>query len=562
MQMPYQCIEKCGNLLVAARGSNIELFNLSDGSFISTWRCPTTQGTLKAKPPVKEITPKLENQDSKSSSVDITIETSSPPTKRRKLSAGDDQDKNSTKEPKEDNKGGNKQTKKEKKQNNRLDSVASGLEAPAVIALAVTSDAQHVIAITGEDKSVRVFSLKSQDGLTHLNQLSQRQAPFEPSIIRKLIKRSVMPKRPSALTISEDNTTILSADKFGDVYSLPLIPSPSPSPNSTNPLTTPLIPEKEKPFKPSANELTIHSQRNRKALENQKRQKPPQPQKTEPDFEHTLLLGHVSLLTDVKLAKSGERSYVITSDRDEHIRISRGIPQTHVIEGFCLGHTEFISRICIPATRPEILIAGGGDDEIFVWEWEKSQLVSKVDLKSTVQDVVRGGKVSKIAVSTISWVRWRQVDLVLVTVEGIPALFTFHLKENNTLQHAQTLRLPGNALSITTGIAAPDGSPTRVLISVDSTHKPGSTTELSDSAEGSISPLQAFVFEDGKLAQDSFALSVVGGDDVSEGAVGGLRNLLYSLENLRKRDGEERGKEGENGADVAMGEVEAAQIEE
>lgn len=144
----------------------------------------------------------------------------------------------------------------------------------------------------------------------------------------------------------------------------------------------------------------------------------------------------------------------------------------------------------------------------------------------------------------------------------IPALFTFHLKENNTLQHAQTLRLPGNALSVTTGIASPDGSPTRVLISVDSTHKPGSTTELSDSAEGSISPLQAFVFEDGKLAQDSFALSVVGGNDVSEGAVGGLRNLLYSLENLRKRDGEERGKEGENGADVAMGEVEAAQIEE
>lgn len=38
--------------------------------------------------------------------------------------------------------------------------------------------------------------------------------------------------------------------------------------------------------------------------------------------------------------------------------------------------------------------------------------------ESTVQDVVGGGKVSKIAVSTISWVRWRQVDLVLVTVEG------------------------------------------------------------------------------------------------------------------------------------------------
>ncbi|TVY39124.1 tRNA (guanine-N(7)-)-methyltransferase non-catalytic subunit [Lachnellula occidentalis] len=562
MWMPYQCIERCGNLLVAARGSNIELFNLSDGSFISTWKCPTTQGTLKAKPPVKGTTPKLESQDSKSSSVDITIEASSPPTKRRKLSGGDDQDKNSTKDPKEDQKGGQKPTKKEKKLNYRLDAVASGLEAPAVIALAVTSDAQHVIAITGEDKSVRVFSLTSQDGLTHLNELSQRQVPFNSFQMRRLMKSRVMPKRPSALAISEDNTTIFSADKFGDVYSLPLIPSLSPSSPSSTALTNPQNPEKEKPFKPSANELTIHSQRNRKALENQKRQKPPQPQKSEPVFEHTLLLGHVSLLTDVKLAKSGGKNYVITSDRDEHIRISRGIPQTHIIEGFCLGHTEFISRICIPEIRPEILIAGGGDDELFVWKWEKGQLVSKADLKSIVQESMGGEKVSKIAVSHISWVRCEQTDLLLVTVEGIPALFTFHLKDDNTLQHAQTLQLSGNALSVATGIAASDGTPKRVLISIDSTHKAGSTTELRDSTEELTSPFQAFILQDGNLAQDSFALSVVEGNHVSEGAVVGLRNLLYSLENLRKRDGEERGKDGENGVDVAMGEDEAAQIEE
>jgi len=182
MRMPYQCIEKCGNLLVAARGSNIELFNLSDGSCISTWKCPITHGTSKAKPPVKEITSKLENQDSKSSSVDITIETSSPPTKRRKLSGGDDQDENSAKDPKEEQKGDKKPTRKEKKKYDyRLDAVATGLEAPAVIALAVTSDAQHVIAITGEDKSIRVFSLTCQDGVTRLNQLSQRQVLIHPS---------------------------------------------------------------------------------------------------------------------------------------------------------------------------------------------------------------------------------------------------------------------------------------------------------------------------------------------------------------------------------------------
>ena len=114
--------------------------------------------------------------------------------------------------------------------------------------------------------------------------------------------------------------------------------------------------------------------------------------------------------------------------------------------------------------------------------------------------------------------------------------------------------------------AASDGTPSNlVLISVDSTHKPGSTTELrnSDSTEEvtTTSPFQAFVFEeDGKLVQDSFVLATAEGNDVAEGAVGGLRNLLYSLENLRKRDGEEKG--GGNGADVTMGEEEAAQLEE
>ena len=108
---------------------------------------------------------------------------------------------------------------------------------------------------------------------------------------------------------------------------------------------------------------------------------------------------------------------MVTADRDEHIRISRGIPMTHVIENFCLGHREFISRICIPDSRPEVLISGGGDDEVFVWEWESGRLVSRVELKSVVQEFV-GEKEGKIAVSGICWMRWGEVDVVLVCVEG------------------------------------------------------------------------------------------------------------------------------------------------
>ncbi|TVY84995.1 tRNA (guanine-N(7)-)-methyltransferase non-catalytic subunit trm82 [Lachnellula suecica] len=346
-----------------------------------------------------------------------------------------------------------------------------------------------------------------------------------------------MPKRPCALTITDDNTTILSADKFGDVYSLPLLTSTPPEASKESSQ----VPDQL--FKPSANELTIHSQRNRKALENQKRQNKVKTEKSGPEFEHSLLLGHVSLLTDVKLAKSGERTYVITADRDEHIRVSRGIPKAHIIENFCLGHKEFISRICIPGTRPEILISGGGDDELYVWDWEKGLLISKAELRSLVERFTGDDKVGKVAVSGIYHTRQGEADIIIVTIEGVSALFTFSLGIDNTLKQEQTLELGGNVLAAVTGIEAPDGTTSRVLVSVDGIHRAGSTTELRDSTEEPISPFQTFSFANGVLTQDSFAIGASEESEVAEGVMGGLRNLLYSLENLRKRDGEEGGKE-------------------
>lgn len=196
---------------------------------------------------------------------------------------------------------------------------------------------------------------------------------------------SIMPKRPCALVITEDDSTIISADKFGDVYSLPLIPmEPSETPLSAAQTPEPTL---AKPFVPAANEFTIHSQRNRKALENQKRQSNKPSGKLEPTFEHNLLLGHVSLLTDMALATSEGRKYIITADRDEHIRVSRGMPQAHIVEGFCLGHTEYITRLCVPGNWPHLLVSGGGDDEFFLWDWRNGQIVSKGDLKKYFEPV-------------------------------------------------------------------------------------------------------------------------------------------------------------------------------
>ncbi|KAI4730962.1 thioredoxin reductase [Aureobasidium sp. EXF-10728] len=186
---------------------------------------------------------------------------------------------------------------------------------PNVIKLAVAADDKHIVAVT-DDKSVRVLE----------------------------VTESVL--------VTPDNQTILCGDKFGDVYSLPLFPSAIVDQVEESSKVEAKEDAGPKKYVPAATTLTVHSGRNRRALENQMKQKDLQAKAREgPKFEYQLLLGHVSMLTDVQFATEEidgkARGYIITADRDEHIRISRGPPQAHIIEGFCLGHKDFISKICL-----------------------------------------------------------------------------------------------------------------------------------------------------------------------------------------------------------------------
>lgn len=189
-----------------------------------------------------------------------------------------------------------------------------------------------------------------------------------------------MPKRPCAVTLTPDNSTILCGDKFGDVYSLPLLPKGD--------VVLPLRKSVEAPktAKPSATTLTVHTQRNLQALEQQLRHPRAAQEKSGNPLELKLLLGHVSMLTDMALVSIPSsnsvrpRSYIITSDRDEHIRVSRGPSQAHIIHGYCLGHTSFVSRLCILPWDPKVLLSGGGDDSIFCWDWLEGRILQKVSI--------------------------------------------------------------------------------------------------------------------------------------------------------------------------------------
>jgi tRNA (guanine-N(7)-)-methyltransferase subunit TRM82 len=209
------------------------------------------------------------------------------------------------------------------------------------------------------------------------------------------------------------------ADKFGDVYSLPLIPLEPKSGGSEARACTPAA-QNHRTLGSGANTLTVHSGRNRMALEMQLAVKRVVPKAEGPTFEHSLLLGHVSMLTALVIAHQGERTYLITADRDEHIRVSRSIPQTHIIENFCLGHTEFISSLTIPPSRPDILVSGGGDRDLFFWDWQLGKLVAKTDLFDHVQQLSEA--TAKIAVSRLYSASTQQMgggaDCVFALCEG------------------------------------------------------------------------------------------------------------------------------------------------
>ncbi|KAL2123254.1 hypothetical protein VTJ04DRAFT_3709 [Mycothermus thermophilus] len=548
---PYHLLKVCGGIVFAAQGSNIHSFN-SAFEHISTWKYPMQHGANESANPVEEA------QDSPAPE--------GPPAKRRRVE-GDDKDAAENGNAKQQPSNGQSKAGKKGAQ---YDNPSN--ERPFLQGLYATSDGRHLIAITGCDKTIWVFE---HDGAGHLKQLSQR----------------AMPKRPCALALTRDNKTILSADKFGDVYALPLIPDPNFNPDATTTTTTrvstpssaaptPTIPlsRSETPviLRPEANEFTVHTKRNLRALENQKislerkaqREAEQQEQLNRPKFEHTLLLGHVSMLTSicVGLAPSSSplssstgderrkmKEYILTSDRDEHIRVSRGIPQSHVIETFCLGHEDFVSRLCIPpGGREDLLISAGGDDDLLVWDWLRGKLLTRASVLEQVKALPGLGEANKVAVTRVvatnNWWGQRKKDdggtrtAVVVLAEKVPAVFVYELEASSsspeavvTLTHRATVPLPGNPLDVEVL------ADRRLVVALDPSLK-GSEPVVSEGEGQTTTTATTLVVVDntegeGEGGEVEWQLSPVGnlpndgGKEVGEAE---LSKLLYTTEGLRK----------------------------
>lgn len=202
-----------------------------------------------------------------------------------------------------------------------------------------------------------------------------------------------------------DSVVIICGDKFGDVYSLPLIhnpedtktPTPVPGIGSVQD-GSPAVPDPER--KAPRDTGIITTARNKRAAqkagEMKSRNSIASLQAKELQFKHKLLLGHVSLLLDVILVtmqvelpdrEKKWRTWILSADKDEHIRVSR-YPHSYMIEGFCLGHNSYVSKLLVPSFNPHILISGGGDDYLLRWDWKAKEVQQKLDLKKHVAKVL------------------------------------------------------------------------------------------------------------------------------------------------------------------------------
>ncbi|KAG2187429.1 hypothetical protein INT44_005117, partial [Umbelopsis vinacea] len=148
-------------------------------------------------------------------------------------------------------------------------------------------------------------------------------------------------KRINAMQFTKDGSQVVEADKFGDVYVFPT----------------------------EVSETT--------AAEKQEAMKKNKP-----------IVGHVSMLTDMTL--SDDEKYIITADRDEHVRVSR-FPNGYNIESYCMGHTDVITNIQLLPWAPNVLATVGGDCTFRLWDFMVGKELHSLQYKSHVEKYVPEG---------------------------------------------------------------------------------------------------------------------------------------------------------------------------
>lgn len=102
-----------------------------------------------------------------------------------------------------------------------------------------------------------------------------------------------------------------------------------------------------------------------------------------PNDEGILLLGHLSMLLDILI--TDDEKYVITTDRDEKIRVSM-YPNSYNILSYCLGHAKFVTNISELPHDKNVLVSAAGDGVIILWDYKNGKELLSVNFSDKISE--------------------------------------------------------------------------------------------------------------------------------------------------------------------------------
>ncbi|EST07297.1 WD40 repeat [Kalmanozyma brasiliensis GHG001] len=222
--------------------------------------------------------------------------------------------------------------------------------------LASFSHSDRFLALTGDDKVLRVWKLERT--------ADQRIEGFE---FGKGIVIKLLPKRAAALhwmppsdATPRGSEELICIDRFGDIRSF-------------------IINEHDVRTLPSA-----ESKKNGAEIDEQDQMDSPD------DPSMQILLGHVSMITSLAFIPAANKSspprFIITGDRDEHIRISRWGPKrlAYVVDRYLQGSEAFVGALAVvsDADGKLRLVSSEGGRALRVWTLPQPGEPSPADTSS------------------------------------------------------------------------------------------------------------------------------------------------------------------------------------
>ncbi|KAJ8122746.1 hypothetical protein O1611_g9763 [Lasiodiplodia mahajangana] len=166
MSLPFQCLSPLGSgtLFCAAKGCSIQTFALGANSQpLFSWTHPSLKQAQHATQ-IKETHEGAEDEEQTGQQ---------PPSKRRKLGS-DEAESNVGTEDQQGTPGAPASGEKKNQKKGKAKGTPPKPEAPLVVLLKATEDGAHVVAVTGQDKTLWVFR---HDGKGSLEE-SYAQAPL------------------------------------------------------------------------------------------------------------------------------------------------------------------------------------------------------------------------------------------------------------------------------------------------------------------------------------------------------------------------------------------------